>query len=166
VLRSQRAPTHSAEASHGPISGHRWLCAPVADAIGDENRRPGRSWRQSGDHQPQVLVLDSGHFGSTNAMTWSSRRSARGPGQPIPERHTTGICSAASPRGVVDSPVGVPQPGQVREAHHVAQRSPPGRVNYQRSRSTPLKCQAGNCTSRRQSNGIHSGSRSCRPHEP
>jgi len=40
VLRSQRAPIHSVEKSHGPSSGHRWLCAPVAGAIGDEDRRP------------------------------------------------------------------------------------------------------------------------------
>ena len=33
----------------------------------------------------------------------------------------------------------VPEPSQLRKAHHDAQRDPPGRVNQQRSRSTPLK---------------------------
>ena len=40
---------------------------------------PRTTWPRSGYHPPRVLVLDSGHCGSTTSMTWSPRRSARGP---------------------------------------------------------------------------------------
>ncbi len=67
---------------------------------------------------------------------WPRSKGSSSSASPTPEPR---VATASSSRSSA-SRLRLPQPGELRTTHHVAQRDPPGRMNHQRSR-TPLKCE-------------------------
>lgn len=98
---------------------------------------PARAHRRllrAGDQlSPEALASRKTVFRTndpTAELSAGTRRHERLHRGPQPRRHTDRARR-----------VRLPEPGQRRKAHHAAHRSAPGRVNHQRSRSTPLTFQ-------------------------